>query len=544
MRTLVTGKQMKAVDAYTIETIGVPSMVLMERAALAVAREAEAEAGKLGEGGSAASIWSVCCTGNNGADGIAAARMLHLQGYSVCVVLMGHPEKGTEEFLHQLKIARNLGMEVIAYSEWRELAADWGKENRLLIDAMFGVGLSRPVEGSYRECAELVGRLRAEGKIARVVAVDVPSGIHSDTGFVMGAAVEADVTVTFGWEKRGTLLYPGRSFAGRVVVENIGFPPLETVNAACGAEEGDEPKDEAEVFACTYDRSDLARIPERTAYSNKGTFGKVLIVAGSENMCGAAYLSALAAYRTGAGLVKLLTVEQNRLILQSKLPEAILATYTAGQLMEGREEFRKMIDEQCRWVDVVVLGPGLGSEPYVEYLVEDILTMACSPVVVDADGLNAIAAHPYLTSYFTENIIITPHPGEMARLMGESIREIRENLVETAVEYASRYGLTCVLKDASTVVASREGEIYINSSGNSAMAKAGSGDVLTGIISGLLALGLEESQSARLGVYLHGLAGDEARRKTGSHGLLASELADAVGEVMRVADNRTEEMQR
>ena len=175
---------------------------------------------------------------------------------------------------------------------------------------------------------------------------------------------------------------------------------------------------------------------------------------------------------------------------------------------------------------------------------EDILTMACSPVVVDADGLNAIAAHPYLTSYFTENIIITPHPGEMARLMGESIREIRENLVETAVEYASRYGLTCVLKDASTVVASREGEIYINSSGNSAMAKAGSGDVLTGIISGLLALGLEESQSARLGVYLHGLAGDEARRKTGSHGLLASELADAVGEVMRVADNRTEEMQR
>ncbi len=546
MRTLVTGKQMKAVDAYTIETIGVPSMVLMERAALAVARETEAEAETLGGGKGAVSVWSVCGTGNNGADGIAAARMLHLLGYSVCVVLMGHPEKGTEEFLQQLKIARNLGMEVIAYSEWREMAADWGKEKRLLIDAMFGVGLSRPVEGSYRECVDLVERLRAEGKIARVLAVDVPSGIHSDTGSVMGAAVKADVTVTFGWEKRGTLLYPGRSFAGRVVVENIGFPPLETVAAVCGPEEADEPREEAEaeVFACTYDRADLARIPERAAYSNKGTFGKVLIVAGSENMCGAAYLSALAAYRTGAGLVKLLTVEQNRLILQSKLPEAILATYTASQLMEGREEFRKMIDEQCRWADVVVLGPGLGSESYVEYLVEDILTMACSPVVVDADGLNAIAAHPYLTSYFTENIIITPHLGEMARLMGESVREIQENLVETAVEYASRYGLTCVLKDASTVVASREGGIYINSSGNSAMAKAGSGDVLTGIISGLLALGLEESQSARLGVYLHGLAGDEARRKTGSHGLLASELADAVGEVMRFAGNRTEEMQR
>ncbi len=534
MRTLVTGKQMKAMDAYAIGTIGIPSMVLMERAAFAVAREAKAILAKGSRGGASArgtEVWSVCGTGNNGADGIAAARMLFLEGVGTCVVLTGQPEKGTEEFLHQLKIARNLGMEIISCDQWMEIDERSQAQGRVLIDAVFGVGLSRQVQGAYAKCLQRVNRLREMGLIGSVVAVDIPSGIHSDTGRVMGEAVSADVTVTFGWEKRGTVLYPGRGHAGRVVVENIGFPPLSSLEQEDGAgEEGEEAQETP--YACTYDRADLGRIPRRAAYSNKGTFGKVLIVAGSENMCGAAYLSALAAYRTGAGLVKLLTVEENRLILQSRLPEAILATYTANQLMEGREEFRKLIDEQCRWADVVVLGPGLGCGAYVEYLVEDILTMACSPVVVDADGLNTIAAHPYLTSYFTENIIITPHLGEMARLTGQTIAQIQENLVETAVEYAAHYGLTCVLKDAATVVASREGGIYINSSGSSAMAKAGSGDVLTGMIAGLLGLGLDESESARLGVYLHGLAGELAGKRTGSHGLLASDLAEAIGGVM------------
>ena len=342
----------------------------------------------------------------------------------------------------------------------------------------------------------------------------------------MGIALRADLTVTFGWEKTGTALYPGREYAGRVEVADIGFPgqALDAVKEAEGTAAGD--------FAVTYGDDDLKRIPRRPAYSNKGTFGKVLIVAGSRNMCGAAYLSALSAYRTGAGLVKLLTVEENRQILQERLPEAIVATYTPDQLMEGRDEFRKMIEAQMEWADVVVLGPGLGNGPYVEYLVEDILTSAFVPVIIDADGLNAIAGHPYLTSYYTENIIVTPHLGEMARLTGESVDQIKENLAATALEYAGRYGLTCVLKDAATVTAGRDGNLYINSSGNSAMAKAGSGDVLTGIIAGLIAIGMDEEEAACLGVYLHGRAGDAAASKSGAHSLLASELADAVGSVM------------
>ena len=182
-------------------------------------------------------------------------------------------------------------------------------------------------------------------------------------------------------------------------------------------------------------------------------------------MCGAAYLSALTAYRAGAGLVKILTVEENRPILQGLLPEAIIASYTPDQLLQGREEFKEMIEEQMKWASVVVLGPGLGSEPYVEYLVEDILTSAYVPVILDADGLNTIASHPYLTSYYTENIIITPHLGEMARLTGQTISQLKEDLVGAASAYASRYGVTCVLKDAATVVAGQEGGLYINTSG-------------------------------------------------------------------------------
>ena len=509
MRTLVTAKQMKAIDAYTINTIGVPSMVLMERAAMWVARAVEETAGK------ADVIWAVCGTGNNGADGVAAARMLHLKGYKTSLFVVGDPDRGTAEFLAQSAIARNLGMQM---RPWQEAA---GEDCVVLIDAVFGVGLSRPIEGEYRQCMEMLEARHA----AHTVAVDIPSGIHGDTGQVMGMALKADVTVTFGWEKMGTALYPGRAYAGTVRVCDIGFPES-ALDAVRDQEEG-------YGYGLTYESSDLCLIPDRPAYSNKGTFGKVLIAAGSKNMCGAAYLSALAAYRTGAGLVKLLTVEENRQILQERLPEAIIATYTSDQLIQGREEFKKMIEEQMNWADVVVLGPGLGSEPYVEYLVEDILTSAFVPVIIDADGLNAIAGHPYLTTYFTENIIITPPLGEMARLIGESIDAVKENLTGAALEYAGRYGITCVLKDAATVVAGKDGTLYVNSSGNSAMAKAGSGDVLTGIIAGLAAIGMEEEQAALMGVYLHGRAGDQAAGKIGQHSLLASDLADCIGAAMK-----------
>lgn len=498
MRYLVTGGQMKEVDRYTIEKVGIPSLVLMERAALAVTEEVVKYGKKTDR------IWVLCGNGNNGADGVAAARMLHLKGYAVSALLAGGREKGSGEYLTQVSIAEHTGVHLVEFPDFKPGSI------HILIDALFGVGLDREILGKYREIIEAVFFYRPEF----TVAVDIPSGIHSDTGQVMGIALKADVTVTFGYEKLGTMLYPGKEYGGKVLVADIGFPgkSLERLKP--------------EFF--TLDPGDEEQLPKRPAYSNKGTFGKVLVVAGSKNMSGAAYLSALAAYRTGAGLVKIFTVEENRTILQTGLPEAIITTYDAKEAEACTAGFKELLVKQCEWATAIVLGPGLGQEVYVRNLVEEVLANAYVPIILDADGLGAIVSNPELTSYFTENIIVTPHLGEMARLTGSSVGTIRKNLVATAREYADRFGITCVLKDAATIGALKDQRTYINGSGNSAMAKAGSGDVLTGIIAGLLALGLEESDAAAFGIWLHGRTGDMVREKQGDHSLLARELAEEI----------------
>ncbi|RGZ00667.1 NAD(P)H-hydrate dehydratase [Clostridium sp. AM58-1XD] len=506
MKYLVSSRQMKEIDRYTIEEIGIPSLVLMERAAMKVAEEAEKLSNLSDE------ILSVCGTGNNGADGVAAARMLKQKGYRVSVLLAGNRERGTKELRLQLDIAEKLDVPVMEFGEFLPGKCD------ILIDAVFGVGLGRPIEGKYKELIEVLKNLSPK----KTIAVDIPSGIHGDSGAVMGCALPADVTVTFGYEKLGTALYPGRDYSGKVIVADIGFP--------------EKSREHIGAAAFAMEKGDLAEIPRRPSYSNKGTFGKVLIVAGAKNMGGAAYLSALAAYRAGAGLVKVLTAEENRLVIQEKLPEAVVITYNTGIIMENPEErnrFSILVERECRQADAVVLGPGLSQAHYVKTVVENVLSFVCSPVILDADGLNTIAEYPELTGYYTENVIITPHLGEMARLTGKTVSEIRENLLETAVNYAGKFGITCVLKDAATVVADKEGKISVNKSGCSAMAKGGSGDVLTGMIAALIAQGMEESAAARMGVYLHGLCGERAAAKAGAYGVLAHEIADEAGNVLK-----------
>ena len=364
-----------------------------------------------------------------------------------------------------------------------------------------------------------------------VLAVDMPSGIHSDTGAVMGTAVKADVTVTFGYEKMGSALYPGRGYCGQTEVCDIGFPELSRKKAG------------AEQF--TYDPEDLNRIPVRPAYSNKGTFGKVLVVAGSADMSGAAYLCAKAAYSMGAGLVKIMTPQENRQILQTLLPEAILSSYRNGQEPENLEKLSSQVEKNCGWADVIVVGPGMGQGSTAKFLVQEFLSNAYVPMIIDADGLNIIASDPDLTGFYTENLILTPHLGEMARLTGKTVPEIQEDLSSCGAQYSKTVlhrgyaevfvllnkQVICVLKDAATVVTGRDGQCYVNSSGNSAMAKAGSGDVLSGTIAGLLALGMENWDAAVLGVYIHGTAGDRVLEKKGSHGLLARDLTEEIAAI-------------
>lgn len=513
MRYLVNGREMKAIDMRSIREYGIPSLVLMERAALEVAKEAEnlAEIAHNRTDSRNRVIWAVCGFGNNGADGVAAARMLHLRGYSTAIILPGVDGRMSEEMEVQLSIAEKLGIPVQRLDEWNPDACD------VVIDAVFGIGLTRPVEGAYAELLALIGTLK-EDFGAKVVSVDIPSGISSENGEILGCAVCADVTVTFGEMKLGHVLFPGRECSGKVVVSDIGFVPMD--------------KKTAETYVLAHTKEDLKNIPNRKAYSHKGSYGKILVVAGAKNMAGAAYFAAKAAYRTGAGLVKVLTVEENRSIIQEKLPEAILTTYSSEWASNESGEFKEYVRNQTDWADVIVLGPGLGTEEYSRTLVEAVLEHAYVPIVLDADAINLAARYPYLKNFFTENIILTPHLSECSRLVGKTVDMIRDSLIDTAREVSDQYGVTCVLKDAATVAARKDGKIFVNTSGSPAMAKGGSGDVLCGVIAGLLGLGVDECEAASLGVYVHGLAGEAAAKRFGVHSVLAGEHADCIGEVI------------
>ncbi len=518
MKYTVTGKQMKAIDQDTIQRIGVPSIVLMERAALAVA-DATEELLKTEKNKNLVRIAAVCGTGNNGADGIAAGRILWGRGYEVTIFLAGNFEHGTEEYQLQKRIAKQVGISMRPATDL-ELC-----DGEIVLDALFGIGLGREIEGEYRQLIEKINQRQD----IDVVAVDIPSGIHGDTGAVMGTASQATVTVTFGYMKSGLLLYPGRDYAGKVLVKDIGF--------------FDSSRERTGWDAAVLEWGDVDRLPKRPPDSNKGTFGKLLVIAGSIGMSGAAYLSALAAYRMGAGLVRILTVPENRTVLQILLPEAIVDVLEIPRKpfdREGRHEeetlqcypewetFCQAVKECCAWSNGIVIGPGLGQAPYVEKLMEMVLASTEVPVVVDADGLNAVARTPWLTKYFSERVIVTPHMGEMARLTGQSIAALKADRLQAAREYAVRTGAVCVLKDASTVTADPKGLTWINTSGSSAMAKGGSGDVLSGVIGGLLVQGMSRVEAAAWGVYLHGLAGEKAAKKQGERAVMAQELAEAL----------------
>lgn len=507
MEYLVTGAEMKKIDSYSIMEIGIPSLVLMERAALSVADAI------LKRWHHKNKVLILCGTGNNGADGLALLRILRERGYEADAVFPASEHKASSEWTLQFSIVKKLSCSVYKV----ETIGDIEKLGSypLIVDAIFGIGLERDITGIYKDLIDYVNHLEAKR-----ISIDIPSGVNSETGKIMNTAIKADLTVTFGCRKRGMVFFPGREYSKEVIVADIGFPP--------------ESMKQAQIGAFTYGRQDLSFLPERPAFSNKGTFGKVLIIAGSKNMSGAAYFSAKAAYRMGVGLVRILTVEDNRQILQTQLPEAILTSFQPEDLDHS------FIEEACTWATTIVMGPGLGQEPYVYQLIESVLRQAYVPLVMDADALNVISTHEELTSYFTENIIITPHPGEMSRLIKVPVKDIVEAPLETARGYSDEHGITCVLKGAATVVSEAGALDYINTSGNSGMATAGTGDLLSGMIGGLLALNVGEFEAACLGVYLHGLAGDFAKEETGEYGMTAGDVLESLKYVMNYGGSKNE----
>lgn len=489
---LPTGEQMRRADLYTIEEIGVPSMVLMERAALEVVRCMEEEQLDFRK------VLVVCGSGNNGGDGYAIARLLHLKGHDVTIFFAGNSQKRSEENAQQAKIAAHYEIPVITNLGTEEYS--------VIIDALFGTGLKREVTGHYREVLCSVNQMAG-----KKVAVDLPSGIHDTTGARMGIAFCADLTVAIAFPKRGLFLQEGNVCAGKILTGDIGISS-ETFS------EG--------TVTFGYEKQDLfLGFPKRKKNSHKGSYGKVLMIAGSKGMSGAAYLSAKAAYAVGAGLVQIYTHEENRVILQQLLPEAIITTYDTFD----SEQLEKLI----QWADLIGIGCGLGKSDTAERVMQYTLKRALVPCVVDADGINILSKHMEWIEETNALIVLTPHMKEMSRMLQCSVKELIEQRMEKLHAFVERYKVVCVLKDARTLVAKEHQNTYLNLSGNAAMAKAGSGDVLAGVIVGILAQQCEPYTSACLGVFLHGLAGDIARDKKGAYSVLASDLVAEISSVLK-----------
>ena len=497
MRVLVNSTQMKKCDSNTIQHYGVPSLVLMERAALGVVEEVEKQ------NLSNSNILVVCGGGNNGGDGFAIGRILSQRGYKVTFVLAGDKTKASAETKQQIKICLAYGANILDAIPDMEYGA--------VIDAVFGIGVNREIQGNYCKIIQRMNRLQAWK-----VAVDIPSGIHTDTGEVMGIAFQADMTVTFAFEKIGSMIYPGAAYAGKVVVKDIGI--------------GKESFLEEKCTTYCLEKNDIFKVPKRLNYSNKGTYGKVLVVAGHKNMAGAAFFSGKAAYATGAGLVKVYTEETNQTIIQELLPEAVLETYKA------KSEIEKTLLDSLSWASVIVAGPGIGTDEVSEHMIRIILENAKVPVILDADGLNIVSHHKEWLRERNMPLIVTPHLGEMARLTEKSIFDIQKQLLQVAGEFAKEYNVICVLKDARTVIALPDGTTFINTSGNNGMATAGAGDVLTGVIAGLLAQKMEPMQAASLGVYLHGTGADWMVEKTGTYGMMAQDIIEGIRQVLKEID--------
>lgn len=515
---LVTAATMREMDRRTIEEFHIPGIVLMENAALRVVDAIVERYSHLG----GERVVVVCGKGNNGGDGFAIARHLHVRFSAVVDVFTtfdsSTPVDGDAGV--NLRMAQSCGVVIRQYSE-TDFANALDRAN-IIVDALFGTGFRGAIEGQPARIVELVDTARNRG--AKVVAVDIPSGVNADTGAVDGPAIEADLTVTFALAKPGLIVYPGAANVGELVVADI-CTPRQVV-------------DEASAFAHTTEPADIAGwLPARTNSldSNKGKFGHVLVVAGSRGFMGAAAMSADAAARTGAGLVTLAVPES--------LLQAAMSTVNSVIMTRGLEESKEgtfakaAVDEVLKLAEkstAVAIGPGIGThvDETAEF-VREIVRRCPVPMIIDADALNVLAAEPdhgaSIVAARKAGTVLTPHPGEMGRLAGKSTADIQSDRFTVVVDAAARFKYTVLLKGSRTLISTPGEDLAVNTTGNAGMASGGMGDTLTGVIAALLGMKLTPDQSAKAGAYVHGLAGDiAAERIGGKAGLIATDLIESL----------------
>lgn len=493
MQYILTPEQMRVLDARLINEAGIPGVVLMEHAAAGVV---QAVLELLPENGG---VLILCGGGNNGGDGLAVLRQLAMRHVRVRALLLSPPERLTGDALLQYRMAAGCGLPMqTALEEEEAEIADISAD--VLVDALFGTGLSRAVEGRYRRVIE-----RANAANARIVAVDIPSGVDGATGQVLGAAMRADITVTFQHKKMGHLLFPGRSLAGEVRVASIGVI---------------EPPEDATL---QYEEADItALLPPRAQNCHKGTFGRALLCGGSAPYAGAALLSAKSALRAGCGLLHA-AVPRGICPLFASFPDAIC--HPAGQSDEWTDAAAQDAVALLTSVDVAAIGPGMGKGEGIPDLLRAAL-LSGKPLVIDADGLNALSAHRELFALLHQNVILTPHPAEMGRLTGGDTKAIADSPAEAARSAAREWGCTVLLKGATSVIAQGE-KICLNTTGNTGLAKGGSGDVLTGILLALLAQRIPSFEAACAGAYLLGATADQAYALLGTRMLTPSDVIEA-----------------
>ena len=503
---LVTPKQMNTIDTCTINDYRVPGLLLMENAAAAVVLEAGVMLGCC----RGKKIVALAGRGNNGGDAFAAARLLHCMGADICVYLIGAKEGISGDALTNLVILEKIGVgitELLEGNEPHTFRADIEKA-QLILDGIFGTGLSREVSGI---AGTVIERINGSGK--PVLSIDIPSGVDGTDGSVRGKCIKAAVTVTFCLPKTGLALQPGCEHTGRLVVADIGIPPCVI--------------DQQELCTWLIDAEMVSHmIPVRKANSNKGDYGKVLLVTGSTGMTGSGCLASMAALRSGTGLAYAGVPESLAHIYGAALTEPIILPLEDGGNGCLAVESAEQILNHMNRMSVAAIGPGLTASNSITEIVERIITESTIPLIVDADALNAISGNTAILKKLTVKAVVTPHPGEMARLTGISICDVQADRVGVAKRFAEEYGVITVLKGSRTVIALPDERVFINPTGNAGMASAGMGDVLTGIIAGLSAQGAAMEDAAIAGVYLHGIAGDAAATKLGMHGLLASDVIE------------------
>jgi NAD(P)H-hydrate epimerase len=509
---ILNAQQMREADRRTIEEIGIPSLVLMENAGRQVVAAMEASFEEL-RGGRVAVL---CGRGSNGGDGFVVARTLNLRGVDATVFLLGETADVRGDARTNLEILGRLGVTVVEVPDaqsW-ELHFSEISEYDLIVDAIFGTGYRGPLSGLLETVVADVNNTPIP-----VIAIDLPTGLSADLADVEGEAIQASMTVTLAAPKIPLVLPPGEAHAGDLVIADIGIPS-QVIDEV-----------EGQWLELLTRESMRLLVQPRTRESHKGEYGRVLVVAGSLGKTGAAHLSACGALRSGAGLVTIATPRSCVPIVAAMQPEYM--TRALPETAAGTADLAAVDDVLGVAADIIAMGPGLGTDPATQQFVHAVVERSGVPLVLDADAVNAFADEPErLTARDGVDLIITPHPGEMARLAGIGVEDVQANRIDVARDFASTHRLHVILKGHRTIVATPEGRVFVNLTGNPGMATGGTGDVLTGMVAAWFAQLLDAEAACKLAVYLHGLAGDLAEADEGEVSMTAGDLLLRVGDAI------------